>query len=46
MAHTVTFGMDEETRLARFIAQLVREGIVYTIRQDAHSYEVTITGGY
>ena len=44
MGHTITF--DDETKLAKFLAQLVREGIQYSVRQDAHSYEVTITGGY
>jgi hypothetical protein len=46
MGHTITFAQGEETKLARFLAQLVREGIQYSIRQDAHSYEVTLTGGY
>ena len=37
---------EAETRLARLIAQLTREGICYKIRQDAFEYEVELTGGY
>jgi hypothetical protein len=33
-----------ELRLAKFLAQLVREGIVYKIKQDAFEYEVELTG--
>lgn len=37
---------DCEIRLAKFISELIRQGITYTVRSDAFSYEVTLTGGY
>lgn len=37
---------EAERRLAQFLAELTRQGIRYTIRADAYSYEVTLTGGY
>ena len=49
MNHTVKFDKredDAEIRLARFLAQLVREGVTYTIRQDAFEYEVEMKGGF
>lgn len=49
MQHIVRFDKKDsecETRLARFMAQLIREGITYRIRQDAFEYEVELTGGY
>jgi hypothetical protein len=49
MQHIVRFDKKDdtgETRLARFLSQLIREGITYTIRQDAFEYEVILGTGY
>jgi hypothetical protein len=35
---------DGEVRMAKFVAQLIREGIVYKLRQDDYEYEVEPTG--
>ena len=37
---------DCEVRLARFLSELIRQGVTFTVRGDAFSYEVTLTGGY
>lgn len=47
---TVVFDKKEdpeaERRLAQFVSELIRNGIRFSIRSDAFSYEVTLTGGY
>lgn len=44
----VTFRRDEEDikHLAIFIAQLVKEGVTYTINNAENYVEVTLIGGY
>jgi len=38
---------EEETRLmAVFVAQLVKEDVVFTIKKCMDRYEITLTGGY
>ena len=32
--------------LAKYLAQLIREGVTYSIRQDNTSVEVRLTGGF
>ncbi|MFA5936510.1 MAG: hypothetical protein WC822_01385 [Candidatus Paceibacterota bacterium] len=32
--------------LAAFVAELVRQGIVFTLRRDNIAVQITITGGY
>lgn len=35
-----------EERLARFVSELIRQGVRFSMRGDNVSYEVTLTGGY
>ena len=35
-----------EMRLAQFLSELIRQGVRFSVRSDAISYEVTLTGGY
>jgi len=38
---------EEETRLmAVFVAQLVKEGVVFTTKKCMDRYGITLTGGY
>lgn len=32
--------------LAIFIAELVRQGVVFEVKQDTHGIDVTLTGGF
>lgn len=38
--------LEAERRLAQFISELIRQGVRFSVRSDAFSYEVTLTGGY
>jgi hypothetical protein len=47
--HTVIFDKKEadcEIRLARFLGELIRQGIGYTLQADQWAYEVKLTGGF
>jgi hypothetical protein len=48
MNQHITFHRDEDgiKMLAIFIAQLVKEGVTYTINNAENYVEVTLTGGY
>lgn len=37
---------DGTRRLAIYVSQLVREGVVFTIAQDERAVRVTLTGGF
>ncbi len=37
---------DGEIRLAKFLAELTRQGVTFTVRADGFAYEVVLTGGY
>jgi len=40
-------GQEDEARLfVKVLAQIVREGITYKIREDQFGWEIVITGGY
>jgi hypothetical protein len=43
---TVYFAPGHETELARYVAQLVREGVTFAIQNDVYGYEVKLLGGY
>lgn len=40
----VTFA--DPAKLARFLSQLVREGVTFTVRSAIESWTVTLTGGF
>ena len=48
MNQHVTFRRDEDgaKQLATFLAQLVKEGVTYSIKNAENYVEVTLTGGY
>ena len=38
---------EEEMRaLGQYVATLVKEGVQFTMKKDAHAVAVTLTGGY
>lgn len=45
---TITFQADEEGMklMAVFVAQLVREGLTFTVENRATCFLVTLTGGF
>jgi hypothetical protein len=46
--HTVTFQRDDDgmKQLAIFVAQLVKEGVTYSIINEPNYVAVDLTGGY
>jgi len=38
---------DEDMKaMAVFVAQLIREGVTFTVRQDNAAFEIELTGGF
>jgi hypothetical protein len=46
MTLTFQYTPDEMTRLAAYVAQLVREGVTFKIHQSDTTVTVELTGGY
>jgi len=48
MNQTFVFNKSEEDikSMAILTAQFVKEGVVFTIRQDDYGFEITLTGGF
>jgi len=48
MNQTFTFDKSEEDikSMAILTAQFIKEGVVFTIRQDDYGFEITLTGGF
>lgn len=40
------FEFGKEVEMARYVAQLVREGVVFVQKDEAYGYSVELTGGY
>lgn len=48
MTRTISFKKDEENTkmFAIFLAQIIREGLHYHLRQDDIAWEIELTGGF
>lgn len=45
--NTITLtGDDSDVRLAKIVAQLVREGVTFTVNSDFDGYVIKLTGGF
>lgn len=42
----IKFSINEATALAAFLAQIVREGLDYKVRETGDGWAVLLTGGY
>ncbi len=43
---TISFNTDRIEEMAKFIANLVREGVTWETRESSNGWVVTLTGGF
>lgn len=41
-----TFGTEEMTQMAQYVAELVRQGVDFEVKRNGGTWEVRTTGGF